>query len=267
MYYFRKKRVIRYVVTALAFALTLSLAACNSANDEKSETGSGGYDPVPYFTAMPSDDMPDNVPASVSVGDLVQFGGFEWRVLELKDGKALILTEDIIAERPYNEKLKSVTWEKCTLREYVNGEFLQSLTGDGQGRIVETKVSNPDNLWFGTPGGADTYDKAFLLSLEESDKYFGDSGDYVNKIRWVFDYDKNELIEDSDGMLLSNEFNEDRKAFSDNRLRIVAWWYWLRSPGGSSDRAAHTMGSVDVRGPQVNVEVGGVRPALWLELE
>ena len=92
-----------------------------------------------------------------------------------------------------------------------------------------------------------------MLSLEEADKYFGDSGDYRNgdkKDDWYF----------------SNEHDNDRRATYNGSS---AWW-WLRSPGDFSFSAAHVYpdGVVHVSGVNVGIDYGGggVRPALWLNL-
>ena len=37
-----------------------------------------------------------------SVGDVIQFGGIDWLVLDIQDGKALLLSEKILEERPYH---------------------------------------------------------------------------------------------------------------------------------------------------------------------
>jgi len=206
------------------------------------------------------------VQASPRVGDVIPFGEWNWRVLDVQDGKALIITENLIEPRPYNVELTEVTWEKCTLREYLNGEFLQKFTAEEQRRIAETRVSNPYNLWYGTNGGNDTNDKVFLLSLEEVDKYFGDSGDYQNKRRMRYEgqYPNGKWVAADDGPAFSNANDSDRIA----KYNDAASWWWLRSPGFSSSYAAFVLydGNVHVYGISVNFDYGGVRPALWLNL-
>jgi tetratricopeptide (TPR) repeat protein len=119
-------------------------------------------------------------------GALMEFGGYAWRVLDVQGGKALLITRDIIDVRPYhpynpyhpyhNSMLEEVTWEGCALREWLNGEFLVAFQERDRARVAATDVANEDNPWFGTPGGNDTRDRAFLLSINEVVKYFGDSG-------------------------------------------------------------------------------------------
>jgi len=198
----------------------------------------------------------------------LQFGNYRWRVLDVQSDKALLITEDVIEKRPYNVKYAGVTWETCTLRKYLNGEFLQKFTGEEQGKIAETRIGNPDNLWYGTSGGSNTTDKIFLLSLEEVDRYFGNSGDYQQKR--LKKYKNGRWIADSYGSVFSNVHDSDRQAKFNNG----ACWWWLRSPGDISNYAAYvgTVGfvgvyGIHVYGDHVRSDSGGVRPALWLNLK
>ena len=196
------------------------------------------------------------------VGSIIKFGGMDWRVLNVQGKRALIITENIIELRRYNVELKEVTWETCTLRKYLNGEFYAKFTKEDQGRIAETKISNPDNLWYGTKGGNDTTDKIFLLSLEEADKYFGNSGDYINKIRK--EHKDGKWVPANDGYGFSNENDSGRIA----KYNDKALWWWLRSPGYSSKIAVlvYVDGTVYVHGSDVSNGNLGLRPALFLNL-
>jgi len=205
--------------------------------------------------------------ASHKVGDIIQFADMDWRVLEVRDSRALIIMENILIRRPYNEQLTSVTWETSSLRRYLNSEFLQNFTTSERERIEETRIFNSDNLWYGTSGGINTIDKIFLISLEEVDRYFGNSGDYENKRRKNYEgqWPSGRWASDDNGMSLTNANDNDRIAKNDeNRC------WWLRSPGRSSSFAALVVsgGSVSVNGYPVDGYVSldhvGVRPALWL---
>ena len=123
-----------------------------------------------------SGDAPSTPSASVSAGETITFGGNDWLVLEVSDGKALLLSEGIIEKRPYHRTYADITWKGSDLREYLNGEYYNSFAPEDRERIAETLVTNADNPWFGTPGGNDTTDRIFLLSLDELVQYFGDSG-------------------------------------------------------------------------------------------
>ena len=72
---------------------------------------------------------------SLSVGDIIKFGNYfinddttkepiEWRVLEVSNDKALLITKDAIDCKPYNYEMRNITWENCTLRQWLNNEFI-----------------------------------------------------------------------------------------------------------------------------------------------
>ncbi|MCL2387291.1 MAG: DUF6273 domain-containing protein [Defluviitaleaceae bacterium] len=198
------------------------------------------------------------------IGDNYYFGGYNWRILDMKGNKVLLLSEDILEQREYHLHLNGsvdIIWRHCTLRQYLNGEFLNKFSQSDKNRISRGWIANPDNLWYGTKGGCDTTDKVFILSLEEVDRYLGDSGDYVNKRRKEY---SGKWIEHDKGAILQNNYDKDRVVMYNGS----ACWWWLRSPGNLSTRAAYVTddGYVYVDGLYVSAESGGVRPALWLNL-
>jgi len=105
-------------------------------------------------------------------------------VLKTYSNRALLITENIIERRPYNDKYVDTSWENCALRKYFNGELYDSFSKEEEALIAETSISNNNNPWYGTIGGRDTKDKMFLLSIEEVIYYFGDSGDLKNRKGW-----------------------------------------------------------------------------------
>jgi len=204
----------------------------------------------------------------MNIGDIIPFGGYDWRVLDIRDGAALLITEDITGQRAYHSIETPVTWEKCDLRRYLNNEFYDSFSQADKERIITVTNKNPDNQWYGTAGGNDTQDKIFLLSLEESDKYFGDSGDYLNKRRKSPKNNKRrKFIPNINGDWLSNVHDGERMSDFEG---YDSWW-WLRSPGGKDSEAACVSflcyGGIFVVGVSVTGNLGGVRPALWVRLE
>jgi len=208
--------------------------------------------------------IPDGAKNAPSVGSIITFGDYDWRVLDVKNGKALLIAQDIThVNMPYNEEWVDVTWETCTLRKWLNEEFYNSFSAEEQRQIVPTAVTNDKNQWYGTDGGKTTQDRIFLLSIAEVVKYFGDSGDLRNERRNDSD---GEL--DDNGYYLDDEYNNERIAFYGGES---AWW-WLRSPGGLSSSAAFVFldGRVFVTGSSVKFATDlanvGVRPALWLNL-
>ena len=200
----------------------------------------------------------------MQAGDKILFGNYEWRVLEVQNNTALIITEYIIEQRAYHNAYKDITWADCSLRKYLNSEFYDRFTTAEKSRIIPVLNKNPDNQWYGTKGGTDTQDSIFLLSIEETVcRYFGDSSSKLyspgkNQRYWFERKDKN---------------NSKRIARLESR-KEGSWWWWLRSPGRVSIKAVyiHGDGNIGIQGNNIlkgNISdgecKGGVRPALWLK--
>ena len=187
--------------------------------------------------------------------DIVTFGNYRWRVLDINEGKALVITEEIIELRWYNNDFVETTWAECELRSYLNSEFRDTFNRDEKAKIIAVTNSNLNNQWFKTEGGIDTLDSIFLLSLEEVCEYFGDSKEHLlnkGKQKWLID----------------DENNRKRQAKYGSEYH----WWRLRSPGyyGRTSASVNSNGNVYVRGNGVYGKPrdgGGVRPALWLKLE
>jgi hypothetical protein len=202
---------------------------------------------------------------NAKVGKIVNFSKYDWRVLAVENGKALLLSEKILRKHTYNP-FEYTTWAKCYMRSFLNDVFYNNFLGeDEKKKVARTKLENKDNPWYGTAGGDDTKDRLFLLSIEEVVKYFGDSG---------------RLAEGPTEPLSSvdDQYNEARIARDENGN---AKWWWLRSPGHVGNYTAviteigtisvHGLdvdygGKVDYMGRDLTGNSGGVRPALWLKL-
>ncbi|MCL2577894.1 MAG: DUF6273 domain-containing protein [Defluviitaleaceae bacterium] len=209
----------------------------------------------------PPTDIPQEQPSLPEIGGVMRFGDYEWRVLDIQNDKILLLSENILEQRAYHPCYAGVTWENSKLREYLNSEFINNFDTADKARILETSLRNPENLWYGITNGNDTTDKIFILSIEEADLYFGNSGDYLNKRRKK--YDNGKWISDDDGWILSNEHDSSRIA----KHNGLASLWWLRSSGYSDCTAVYvsTTGNIPPNGDRVCIGRGGVRPALWIQ--
>ena len=219
--------------------------------------------PMP-MSAVNSSDNECKKPLKLTVGGLFKFGGYDWRVLEVQGGKALLLSENVLEKREYHKDYVDITWENSTLCSYLNNQFYNKFSNEEKTLIAETRVINTKNLWYGTKGGNYTTDKIFLLSIEEVVKYFGDSGDLKNRKGWYFEGGK-DVLKDGKGYYINDQYNNARIA---KDVAGEACWFWLRSPGYNSTNAApvYNDGTVTVNGFYVLNESGGVRPALWVNL-
>ena len=195
----------------------------------------------------------------------MHFGGRVFDILDVKNGAALLLSRYIITQRPYHDAYKEITWADCALRNYLNADFYQGFSAQDRQRIIPTVNSNPANHWYGTPGGEDTKDWVFLLSLEEATcGLLGDSSAKLyspgkNQRYWFERKDEN------------NARRTARLAGEDGAI----WWWWLRSPGRVGVKAVyvHGDGNIGIQGNNIlkgNIAdgrcTGGVRPALWVQL-
>ena len=190
------------------------------------------YDRMEFRDAMERKlALQQQVIASRSTPDL-SFGKYEWLVLEERDGKALIITKDIISQQVYHNELANVTWEGSSLRAYLNGTFFNSFTAEEKAQIVPTLNKNTSNPQYDVKNGKDTKDNVFLLSLEEANLYFVDDASRAAKYQ-----------------------NQNQ----------VGWW-WLRSAGLQENLAAIVTGegSIAYAGSGVNYSNRGVRPAMWI---
>ena len=199
----------------------------------------------------------------IKMDSTLSFGGYNWRVLDIQDNVALLITEDIIEQRAYHNAYKDITWADCSLRKYLNGEFYDKFSEADKSRIISVLNKNLDNQWYGSKGGVDTKDSIFLLSVEEVCKYFGDSRSKLynrgkNQRYWFERKDEN---------------NNKRIARFEGETWGSLWW--IRSPGRVSVKAVyiHGDGNIGIQGNNIlkgNISdgkcTGGVRPALWLKL-
>ena len=201
----------------------------------------------------------------MQVGDKILFGNYDWQVLDIQNDSALIITENIIEQRPYHDAYVGITWADCSLRKYLNGEFYDRFNKDDKSRICPVINKNPDNQWYGTKGGEDTRDRIFLLSIEEVVcKYFGDSSSKL------YNPGKNQRY-----WFQRKDENNGRRIARLEANKEQIWWWWIRTPGRVNVKAVyiHGDGNIGIQGNNIlkgNIAdgkcTGGVRPALWLKL-
>lgn len=106
-------------------------------------------------------------------GDNVLFGEAHWIILEKNDtevflGKSKPVQIEDVA---YHTISKDITWEKCSLRKYLNEQFADEIFNDAMLEKIKTKeIIVPDNEEFNTKGST-TWDKLFLMNAEQAEKY------------------------------------------------------------------------------------------------
>lgn len=194
--------------------------------------------------------------AKANPGDTVLFGEYEqdkdisngkediaWLVLEVKDGKALVVSKYALDCKQYNTSNTDVTWETCTLRKWLNNDFINAAFSSYEKAMIPTVTVSADKNST-NPGNA-TQDQVFLLSITEANKHFGS--------------DSARQCKPTDYAVA----NGSRESHSGN----LCWW-WLRSPGSTQDSAAYvySSGGVIESGNDVDYNDGAVRPAMWISI-
>ena len=196
---------------------------------------------------------------NIKVGSYINFGAYEqdnntsngkeeveWLVLEVKDGKALVISKYALDCQQYNTSYTDVTWETCTLRKWLNNDFLDAaFSADEKAMIPTVTVSADKNPDYSTNPGNATQDQVFLLSITGANKYFNS--------------DSARQCEPTDYAVASGAYV--------NSSNGNCWW-WLRSPGNYRTSAAPVDGDGDVYefGDCVIYDYIAVRPALWIDL-
>ena len=175
--------------------------------------------------------------------DYFKYEPIKWRVLQSESGEAFLLSDVILDKQLYNENDKYVTWEKSSLRAWLNKKFIKrAFIDEEREKINITEIVNQDNPVYGIEGGNNTFDKIFLLSLSE-------------------------VSEQQDGEKYGFLDDEIRACGKSDFSKTVSWW-WLRSPGRNSFSAAEVdcCGWILRCGVDVCYDSDGVRPALHLNL-
>lgn len=170
----------------------------------------------------------------------------EWIVLEKQKDRVLLISKYALIAKPFNDDYKSVDWESCTLRNWLNDSFINlAFQSNERSLILSTPIINSDNQTWGSDGGSSTEDKIFLLSIDEASKYFNTKEERAVKV---------------------TEYARMNNAFVNYNNGNGRWW--LRSIGRNGHYAAYVRNEGDVNnsGEYVNERTFGIRPALWLSL-
>ena len=209
-----------------------------------------------------------------SVGDIVYFGHYslsgcsdgqepiEWIVLDAMDGKLLLLSKDGLETGPYNSVKQRATWADCSLRDWLNCDFLNTaFTFDDQESIMETTVTTPGGCFTSPATGEniliascpDTQDLVFLLSVDEVSAYFPKAGQ--RKAR------------NTDYLLGKPESTMPFPAVEVPCDFAYSNW-WLRDvredKGIKSGFHVKSYGKI-ASGGQVNLKRYVIRPAMWVD--
>ena len=184
----------------------------------------------------------------------------EWQVLTVQSDRALVISKYALDYKAYNDTVTEITWENCSLRKWLNGDFYNNVFSAAEkNQILPVTNENPDNPQYGTDGGNRTQDRIFVLSSDEAQRYFKSDKE---RICYVTNY----AAANYESAMSSVTSNFSHKSEHNN----AAYW-WLRTPGENSRVTAYIPldGSIYLYGYFPMIAINGtayndVRPAFWI---
>jgi len=196
--------------------------------------------------------------SKANIGDIVLLGKYyqnisnsllkepiTWKVLFRENEKILLISEKILACKPYHNINADITWKDCSLRNWLNNDFYNSAFSDFEKKVIaDVEIANFTSYSFSgkETGAFYTKDRVFLLSTAETYKYFNS---------------------DNSRQATATECAKVQGSKIENGN---AYW-WLRTPGTDSFSACYVSlyGHVYYNYYVNNTNIG-VRPALWINL-
>lgn len=183
----------------------------------------------------------------------------EWIILDRDGDNVLLLSRYGLDNQPYNAEWTDVTWENCSLRVWLNNDFLKrAFSAEEQNAICITHIINANqgySVW-DSDGGNDTQDRIFLLSFAEANKYlgvvYGDSSMEARMTPTAYASSLGAFVNDG-----------EYKTADGGKTGL----WWLRSAGTSQNFAAFIAPDGSLYSINVGYTYGCVRPALWVNIE
>ena len=209
-----------------------------------------------------------------------EFAPIEWEVWEIKDGKAFVISKDVIEVMYFdteqqtleNYETYNIYWETCDLRKWLGDYFYNRAFSDVEKEAIQTtKVHTEPSEW--NTSGPDTYDKVYIPSVEEVVKYYGEYWTILTKETYKYASGTEEFPEQTTQLGNATEYIQLK---NDGAIRIDTesrFWYdayagWmLRNTGMIRDCRAY-VGEHGYIFKDGGLMAGwrGLRPCMWIDL-
>ena len=187
-----------------------------------------------------------------AIGSIVEFGNYiqgtneqsdkiKWKVLDKQEDRLLLFSLYGLENKEYNEQCnkKGSDWEYCSLRQWLNDEFLHNAFTQTEQDLIENTIiaADRDTENNDTNKEKTVTDKVFLISESEADKYFPSAKEKICYATAAL------------------------RAQGDTFYRKCMWW--LRS----SQRRTELF--IDMNGNKHRLRFGkfAIRPAIWIKLK
>lgn len=141
-------------------------------------------------------------------GDIVTFGmledgAIEWKILTVDGEGALITSCYGVALHAYHDTPSSAAWSTCSLREWLNTDFLCSAFSPNEQEKIHSVFLAEENAEISFSDKKDAADRVFVLSEAETERYFP---------------------KQSDRVLLYNDRVSGTWAFGKGLMTTCRWW-------------------------------------------
>ena len=244
-------------------------------------------------------------------GDEVVFGKYEqdgntqngaedivWIVTDTEiDGKKLLVSKYALDYQPYhNVKGEKVTWETCSLREWLNNNFYNSaFSSKEKNWIKKTTLENKDGWYYNSTGGKSTEDYVFIPSAEEIiddplwtknskfdtiyiNDYDKELGRYFSKYNTslICEPTKYAISKGANAYVFTASDTKDYKEVhggSADLEGLIGTMWWIRNPGGYATENDTTRKTfilyyeIGADRWKDETEYLSIRPAIYLDYE
>lgn len=193
-----------------------------------------------------------------------------WRIL-WNDGNTLFVMADKGLDcKAYNNENKSITWEECSLRQWLANDFYNmAFNSSEQKAIITHKVNNQGAPGYMKGNGNDTEDKIYILSIPEIRN--ADYGLWDKEIDWEHKKDKkvNRRIKPTAYAHARGTSIGEIKGRYNNEIYKENCKWWLRSACSYTNYGAEVNweGGIFKVGYHINIFCNAVVPVMHIGIK
>ena len=208
-----------------------------------------------------------------------RFDPIVWKVLEVSEDSALLLSTQALDCMPYYNRLEDVNWDRSDVRSWLNGlgaednlsekdysgageSFLSSAFSEEERlSILESDVQNSDNHYFGTSCGPDTEDQVFLLSEDEI---------FSSPAAADYGFQNSDAVADLAKRFHPTAYAMCRGAWQSDLDESAGNTFWILRSNGYTDSNVVYVGETGYifnRGIPVTCQDAGLIPAIRIDLK
>lgn len=188
----------------------------------------------------------------------------QWLILERDGQNALLISKCGLDTKPYDTNENDTTWEKSTLRMWLNAIFYnKAFNSAEQAIILTTSVDNNKEQCYSSwskNDGNNTQDKIFLLSYAEVKKYF-------DVVYWKNAGPK----ENKKPRIAPTAYAIAQGASTFSLYKTVdgadSGWWWLRSLGQNGIEVAAVGASGCLHSFSAYETSASICPAMWVNID